>query len=322
LPASASISCGAKSGEVGYAAKGIRAGMKMIAKLFLATPDSPLSSTHSTYLGPYYSATSTQALSARMAALANAVADAEEDNADARHVVENFEEWADSIYETEKELLLEAVARRSQFTFDIIHWISHVTSVLLALSNTKACDEHTQEELRRHATWLISVLSFVPGDEDTVRFIENFQLTETLFDSAVDARTRGCIEVAEKIAGLLLSWTFKGGRFQTGWAILERAIYGVATLALADGDAAVAKLTADIAARIAAGGLPDQELRDRSAREIRGRAKTLYRQGHWGSSIECAMAQLDRQQLQPVLEQIADLISPETAGQAAKHGIF
>lgn len=66
------------------------------------------------------------------------------------------------------------------------------------------------------------------------------------------------------------------------------------------------------------GGLPDDELRDRAAREIRGRAATLHRQRDWSSSIEIGMAQADHTQLQPLLEEIADLISPVTKGQAAK----
>ena len=38
---------------------------------------------------------------------------------------DNIEEWADGMYKTEKELLLQAVVRRSHFTFDIIHWIKN-----------------------------------------------------------------------------------------------------------------------------------------------------------------------------------------------------
>ena len=79
---------------------------------------------------------------------------------------------------------------------------------------------------------------------------------------------------------------------------------------------AIAKLKGEITTRLAAGGLLDQEVRDRAAREIRGRAATLYRQGHWASKIEQEMWQLDVQILQPLLEELADLISPETAGEA------
>src|SRR3546814_10551617 len=102
--------------------------------------------------------------------------------------------------------------------------------------------------------------------------------------------------------------TFKAGQYQTGRAILERSVYGLATLALlAEDAAAVTGLTAEITARVTADGLPDQEVRDHAAREIRGRAASLYRAGHWSSAIEDGMAQLDEGRLQTLLEEIAAL---------------
>ena len=71
-----------------------------------------------------------------------------------------------------------------------------------------------------------------------------------------------------------------------------------------------------------AGDVPGKKLRDRAALEIRGRAASLYRAGHWSSKIEQAMAQSDHAILQPLLEDIADLISPETKGRVAKQNIF
>ncbi len=193
-----------------------------------------------------------------------------------------------------------------------------MTSILLAVSNAPACNERTQKKLRRHAVWLIWVLSSVPNDVETVKFVETFRLTDKLFETALDARNRGCPDIAADIAELLLSWMFNGGQYQTGWAILERSTYGLAVLALlAEADDGIAKLKAEIGKRLAAGELPDQNVRDRAAIEIRARAATLYRNGHWGSSIEGGIAQADHAKLKPLLEELADLISPDTAGQAA-----
>ena len=312
-----------RSRKVGFAAKELRGTMSLIAKMFLAVPDTPLTNTHSTFLGPYYSATSSQALPARLAGLANAVADTKADDRDARQVIDNIEEWADGLYRTEKEIFLEAIRRRSQFTFDMIHWITQMTSILLAVSNAPACDEHNQNELRKHALWLISVLSFVPDDIATVKFIENFQMTETLFKAALDAHRRDCLEIAAGITGLLTSWMFEGGQYHSGWSILEHTMYGLAVLALlGEARGAVPKLKAEIGKRLAEGGLPDQDVRDCAALEIRGRAATLYREGHWGSSIERGIAQADHAKLKPLLEELADLISPGTAGQAASQNFF
>ena len=143
-------------------------------------------------------------------------------------------------------------------------------------------------------------------------------MTETLFEAAWNMRES--LELTDDIEKMLLSWMFKAGQYQTGWGILERSVYGLATLALLEqSSATVASLKAEISSRLKAGGLPDKELRDRAAMEIRGRAASLHRRGHWSSAIERAMMECDHGDLQELLEDIADMISPETAGQAAPH---
>jgi hypothetical protein len=116
---------------------------------------------------------------------------------------------------------------------------------------------------------------------------------------------------------------FRGGQYHSGWAIIEHSIYGLAVLALlAEADSAVVKLKTEVSKRLTSGGLPDPEVRDHAAREIRGRAGALYREGHWSSSIEGGMARVDHGKLKPLLEELADLISPGTVGQAAYQHFF
>ncbi len=307
-----------KSGEVGVAAQEIRGSMKLISKLFMTLPDTPLMRIHSNYLSPYYSG-----LMEPLSKLVKAVVDAPADDVNGRQIIDHFEEWAEGMYETEKDLLLHAVVKRSQFTFVMIHWITTVAKILIAVSNAAACDEHRRQELRKHAADLVAALFWVPDDEETVKFVENFRMTESLFEAAMDARRCGCPELADDIGKMLLSWMFKAGRYQTGWGTLERSVYGLATLSLLANDAApVARLKAEITTRMAAGGLPDKEVRDHAALEIRGRAASLYRDGHWSSAIERGIAQSDHGKLEPLLEEIADLISPETSGQAASSSLF
>lgn len=309
--------------RVKFAAQDIRSSITLIAKLLMALPDTPLMNVHSTYLAPYYSARSAQGLMIRLSQLVNAVVDAPADDVNARQVIDNFGEWADGMYQTEKDLLLHAIEKRSHFTFDMIHWITAVTTTLIVVSNAAACDEPRQQELRKHAASLIAVLSWVPIDEETVKFVETFGMTETLFEAAVDAHRRSCPELADDIGKMLLSWAFTAGRYQTGWAILERSVYGLVTLALLAEDAvAETRLKAEISARMTAGGLPNKELCDRAALEIRGRAASLYQSGHWSSAIEHGMAQADHEKLRPLLEEIADLISPETKDQATSRSFF
>jgi len=235
-------------------------------------------------------------------------------------IIHNIEQWTDELYQTEKELLLLAIERRSHFTFDMVHWIAHVTKLLTAISQAPACDRHTKEQIIRHASWLISVLSWIPNDSDSVSFVENFQMTETLFEAALDAYDLNCDELFENARDLLSTWAFKAGRHHVGWAILERSMYGLATLALCrDNMDDVPRLKTRMTAALSrAEEAPDQELRDRAARDIRRRANTLYRQGHWSSRIENAMSQIDPDKLGPLLIELADLLSPETAGEVVE----
>ncbi len=303
------------SRDIHFAVGEVRRDVALVAKLFLNVPDTPLSSSHSTFLGPYYSSTSMQSLRSRLTALANAISEAQPDNTDAQSVIRNIERWADGLYQTEKELLLEAVKAKSHFAFDMIHWITGVTEILLAVSNSPACDHHSQEELRKHARWLIATLTWIPDDKDTVTFVENFQMTETLFEAAIDARNRGCDEIAKEIGESLLSWTFKGGRYETGWGILERGLCGLAAFAVMGGDEQVSEFRTALAAHLSRQSAPAQEIRDRAAREILERAESLYRQGHWSSRIDMAIDRSDHDKLRPLLEEIAGLLSPGMAQQ-------
>ncbi len=164
----------AKADGVRFAAEDIRTTVRLTAKLVLALPDSPLAGLHSGLLASYYSATSPTALSARLTALANAVSHLQADNKDAQHVIDNLEEWSDKLYQTEKEMLLDAIKTKSRLAFDLIRWIGRVTEVLIYVSNAPACDDRNREKLRHHALWLVSVLSFVPDDKDSVQFVENY----------------------------------------------------------------------------------------------------------------------------------------------------
>lgn len=299
-----------KNHDIRFAAKNLRRDVVLVAKLFLNVPDTPLSSIHSTFLGPYYSSTSMQSLRPRLTELANAILKAQPDDADAQSIIRNIERWADDLYQTEKELLLSAIQVKSHFAFDMIHWITGVTEILLAVSNAPACNDHNRDALRKHARWLIATLTWVPDDKDTVIFVENFQITEALFGAAIDAHNRRCNDIAKEIFGSLLSWTFKGGKWQTGWSILERGLCSLAVFALCCGDEQIAELKTAIADRLSIETAPAQEFRDQAAREIMERITNLHMIEYSSSKIDTAIAQADRQKLRPLLEEIAGLLSP------------
>ena len=299
-----------KGRDTQFAIGELRRNVALVSQLFLKVPDPPLSNTHATYLGPYYSSTSTESLRFRLTALVNALSQNQADDADAQSVIWNIEQWADGLFETTKELLLAAIVARSHFTIAMIQWITGVTDLLLALSNAPACDAHTQRELRKHAGWLIATLTWIPDDRESVTFVEIFQLTEVLFEAATDARKRGCEEVSRDIGGYLLSWTLKGGRYITGWGVLERGLCACAVFALMGLHGDVDALKDEIHARLQDDRAPEQDVRERAAREIRERADGLQVRGHWSSRIEAAVAQSDYAILAPLLNEIANILSP------------
>ena len=303
----------ARSGDINFAVDKVRRDVAMIVKLFLNVNETPLSNIHSTFLGPYYSSTSAQGLRARLTHLVNSLAEVQSDNAGAQTVIHNLEQWAEDLYRTEKELLLAAIKARSHFTFEMIHWICGITEILLAVSSVPACDDPSREKIREYARWLISTLTWIPDDEETVRFIENFQMTETLFRAAMDARARDCDEIASQIGKILLSWTFKGGRFQTGWGILKRGLCACAVFALKGGEEQVEALKASIGAHILNDVAPAQEVRESTARNIREMADRLPTNGHWASLIDTEVSQADYEDLRPLLQEIANILSPDAA---------
>lgn len=300
------------SRDIHFAVGEVRRDVALVAKLFLNVPDTPLSSSHSTFLGPYYSSTSMQSLRSRLTALANAISEAQPDNTDAQSIIRNIERWADGLYQTEKKLFLEAVKAKSHFAFDMIHWITGVTEILLAVSNAPACSHHSQEELRKHARWLIATLTWIPDDKETVTFVENFQMTETLLESAVDARNRGCDEIAKEIGEILLSWTFKGGKYQSGWGILERGLCGLAAFALLAENEQASELIEAIVTHLSREGAPSQEIRDRAARGILKRSESLYKDEYWSSRINIEISRADYKKLSALFQQIAGLLSPRS----------
>ena len=301
-----------KSGDTRYALGEIRRNVALVSELFLKVPDTPLSNNHSTYLGPYYSSTSTESLRFGLTELVNALSQEQADNEDAQSVIRNIEHWADGLHETTKALLLLAIDSKSHFTIAMIQWITGVTELLLALSNVPACDSHAQKELRKHASWLIATLTWIPDDEESVTFVENFQLTEALFEIAIDARNRRCNEVSKATKEYLLLWAFKGGRYITGWGVLERGLCASAAFALTGDDGEVDALKTDIRARLQDERSPEREVLEHAARGIRMRADNPPALAHWSSSIERAISQLDHRICSRILYEIADILSPPT----------
>lgn len=300
----------AKGNNIHFAACEVRQNVAMVVKSFLKVTDTNI---HSTFLGPYYSSTSIDCLQEKLAKWVNIHA-LEYDNADTQAFIHNLEKWADDLYQTEKELLLAAIETKSRFTFDMIHWISGITEILLAVSNAPACDNSTQQKIRRHALWLISTLDWIPDDQETVTFVEDFKITETLFKAAMDARDRGCDEIANKIGKVLLSWTFKGGKFQTRGSVLERGLCACAVFALMGGEEQVSSFKTAINSRILSNVALTQEMRDRAAIGIREKIEKLQTQEPFPwSQIGVELSKADYESFRSLLQEVANILSSPNA---------
>lgn len=298
-----------KSWEVRYAIKEVRDDVKLIAEMYLKIPDSPLTSIHSTSLAPYYSGTSNDTLMSWLTELTNALSKAESNDEAAQRVIGHIAEWADGLYRTEKELLLLAIEKRSQLTFDLVHWIVHITKLLLAVSCADVCDDHNRDKLRRSAHWLIYVLSWIPDNEETIKYIKTYPIADNIFASTVDAHKRGCDTEALEIRDLLLSWTFKVGKYQTGWASLEKACCGLACLNLIL-ELSNEKLFTDIDTYLSKEDAPSFDIRSRTASDLHEEADK-YRAGYAHDDIDMAMVRVDQARLRVLLHGVADHLCPE-----------
>ena len=299
------------SHEVGYALGQVREHVSLIATLLLKVPDAPLLDIHGTTLAPYYSSAETRGLRVQLTELVNALSAAEADTHGAQTVLRNLEDFANGLYRTTRELLRDAIAARSHFTIHMFQWIRGVTEILLVASNAPTCGRHEREELRSHARWLITTLDWIPGDEESVTFVETLQLTETLFEAATDARERGCDENAREIGDTLLSWAFKGGKYVTGWSVLERALCGRAALALSGRAGAVKELKSGIARKLQSEQAPDPGARARAAKGIRRQSLRIAGPRYALSAIDRAMSDIGDQALMPLLGEVADMLCPE-----------
>jgi hypothetical protein len=305
----------APSRDIGYAADQVRNGVELVVSVFLQIPDAPLERIHGTYLGPYYSLTTNQSLGSWLTELCNAILRAQAGNVQVAAVVDNIETWSEELYRTQKTLLLLAIEKRSLFTLDLIQWIAHVAKLLTAVSKAEVTDDHTGEEIEKHADWLFSVLSWVSDDRDSIAFVESFHITNVAFEVALDASQRDSERVGLSARRLLIDWTFKAGRYTTGWGTLETGLTALVALVLRlDKPQLIAWLKQEVTRRLQEVPL-DPDLLVRTAHNLRQKAASFRQRDFTLDSVDRVMGELDRDRLRLLLREIADILSPRTAGE-------
>lgn len=311
------------AGDIDFAASQIQNCVEGVVKLFLNVPDAPFTSVHSTFLAPYFSLSKVQTLGSWLTNLCNAIIDAKDDDKNAERVVANLETWTKELYRTQKTLLLLAIEKKSFFTFDLLHWIAHVTKLLNAVARAPVTDDHARKDIEKHASWLVSVISWIPEDRESTAFAESFSITETLFDLAMDTFFRNNGRVAERVRLILIDWTFKAGRNATGWGTLENGLQALVTVVLSKEDVKlVTWLKSEVTKRLEQEDALDAEIRDRTARNLRQTAVSFRRRELELNSINRVMGDLDPVKLRELLTEIADILSPGTAGECVIPDLF
>lgn len=310
------------SSDLSFTFDTIKRNVLFVSETFLKIPSSPFDQIHGSYLGPYYSYQQSN-LRPMMGDLANLVMEADKDNEDAKGIIRNFVIWSDKIYDPERQLFQAAVKSGSGFLFHIIDWTKSVSEILIVLSNTPGCDDRSKKKLQRSASWLISNLSFVPDNKESVSAVANYQLHETLFEAAMAGYQRECSEYLDAARDCLLGWAFKGGKYPLGLGILEHSLYGLSVLALLPGQMGTVNKLKQETQRMLLKEHTPQEMLDRTSRNMREKAASLYRLCEYSYSvIEVVMKQVDVTELQSLLEDLANLLSPDTSGEAVNVSIF
>ncbi len=157
---------------------------------------------------------------------------------------------------------------------------------------------------------MIATLNWIPDDEETVARIEHYGLHEIFYEAASNAHRRGCEKIAEEVGKYLLAWTFKAGRFETGWGSLEQGLVAASVLAVEIGGESTAKLVQDVTVRLEGEHAPSEKLKSRAARGLVEKAES-YPHGFAASRIEAAIAQIDFEKFSGTLKRLARLLAPE-----------
>ena len=304
----------AQEQDVGFTARQLKDAINQLSTVFLNVPDSPLVSTHSTYLAPFFSSTSMTSFRAKLTDLVNALLETD-DGVAATRIADHIAVWADGLYQPQKELLLLAAEKRSHFTFDMIHWIVGITELLMVTARAPHTGDYAKRELEKHATWLFSTLTWLPTDAETSAFVENLSLHSEVFEAALEAKRDGWPNIFEAAWKLSLKWAMTAGAHQTGWNTLERWLTALCALALYGEINQSERLKAELTARLAGPEAPLQELRDGVARRLREAAEEIREREYEVDLIRRILATNDRTATQTLLREIADILSPATANE-------
>lgn len=283
----------------------------MVAHTALLTDEKPFERRHSADLKSYYGLVDYGTFVDNLAKIINAAIERPAEDDDAKRIIGHLSDWSDGICQGEKELLLEAVNKRSSLALDLIHWICQVTEALVIASIAPAASDHDRDELIRNAKYLIFVLSWLPDDKESVAFVEGCQIIDQLFELALKMQVKDEPEIAEATRDILLRWSLKAGKHQTGWGSLERAITALCVLAAwKDGSGWLTWLKGAFADRVT-GTVIEGNVRKLTAKGLRENANYPNNNRHVHGVVGYHMSRVDRGRFAEGMNAVADLLYHE-----------
>lgn len=285
--------------------------ISMVSKLFISVPSQGFASNHRTYLAPYYSVTSSTSFLANLTTIINSLIHTDTDNSLKTSIVRNLSIWAADLHGPLSELLKMAIKVRSNFTHDVISWTTSIATLLTAASLEPCGNIQDQKDLRTAARQLLSVFAIIPDDSESIGFVENWNLTDSLFEVAEDALRRDCPEILDWSCDRLLLWAWKCGRFEDRLGVMERTLAGVAALSLLREDNPQSQdVLQKISTKLDADDSVSLAARSRAAQDLRRTASELRPQEFSLSRIDIAMQRADHTEMTQMLQDIAELLSP------------
>lgn len=307
--------------DIRYALKDITNYTSLLAKAYINQPSpdvfGPLLGGS---LAAYYSATSSATLVGQFSNIVNALAEQPEDDAVSIRILNNIRIWSELLRSSQREVFQAALEAKSSFCIEFVMWVTSIVEAFLAASNAPACQEQVRDSIRENAFGLLNVFSMIPDDLDTIRFIENSQVTEGIFSAAFDAWQRGCNDFSMRAQDLFARWVFMAGKHNNGWAVLEHGLQGLCVLAvMQDSPEAVNNMLAKVDEYSA---VVAQEKKDGVARELRREAQQLGRPEYVHSEIGSRLHQLEPEQGREILISLANQISPNTADEPIRHPLL
>nr|WP_129502260.1 hypothetical protein [Malaciobacter halophilus] len=289
-----------------YIMKDFRKALTLIAKTHINLPSKPL--IIQTNIDPYFSHLSPQAFLASLTEIVNALLAEKEKNENSSIIIDNIEKWSEQIYIESKELLLLSIEKKSNFISDILNWIKTVSELLMTTSNAISCNEHTKKDLQKNASWLIFTYSWIPKDKESIQLVENYQLTELIFELILKSHQRNCKKITDDLIEYLLKWGLEVGQIDNSHSSCENSIYALCSLTFFIDSFNLEDLKIMIKQKIDDVNL-DNEFKTKIAKELKAKSVSIYKGMARYSTIENCMLSTDILKMKKLLNEVSDLFN-------------